>query len=114
PFTRRPTSSAEICTGVPSPRRMTSNAEVRSSGCSGIPVVSDRTAPRSALGALADTECFDQSLGKARVRGDEGNHEPQQTHAIDVFVDEDSVLSAIREVHDAHQLIVIDEGKADE
>src|SRR4051812_35225955 len=93
---------------------MTSNAAVSSSEFGEPPPASVRTAPSSAFGALADTERFDQPLGKARVRRDERDDQPEHAHAIDVLLDENAVLGTVREVHHAHQLLVIDEREADE
>ena len=114
-MTRRPTSSAAICTGVASPREhhVERRRQLGRIGrfASGEPF--DRSEKRVRRG-LPDTECFDEALGQARVRRDERDDQAEQANAIDVFFAEYTALRAIREVHDAHELVVIDERKADE
>src|SRR5205809_4909841 len=100
--------------GDASPLMTSSNAPRVSSFESESPAASFRIATCSAVPVLADTQRLDQAFGQARMRGDEGDHETQQTYALHVFVDEHSLHHAIREIDDPHQLIVVHEREADE
>jgi hypothetical protein len=64
--------------------------------------------------AIADTEHLDQSFRELRARRDERDHEAEESHALDVFLAEHTMHCTIREVDDAHELIVIHEREADE
>src|SRR5687767_6318706 len=92
-----------------------SNAARASSRSSDSPAASFRIASWSAeLVVLTDTQRLDEPFGKTRVRRDERDHEAQEAHALDVLVDEHTLQHAVREIHDAEKLVVIDEREADE
>src|SRR5207247_1672148 len=92
------------------------NASRTSSRVRDSPAASLRIARCSAvaLASLADTQCLDQALREAGAHGDERDHEAQQAHAFDVFVDEDALHGAVREIHDADELVEVHERETDE
>src|SRR5690242_5028805 len=102
PFTRRPTSSAEICTGVASPAMTRRKASVTSSDASVSPLARRRIDVSSAFVGLPDTERLDQPLGKSRLRRDERDHQAEQSDALDILVDIDAVQRAVREIQHPH------------
>src|SRR6185437_7972173 len=114
PRTRRATSKAATCTGVALPARIRSNAAVSSSASGASPPVRRRIVSRSGLTELPDTERFDETFGKPRVRGDQRDDQAEQPDAVDVLLDEYAVQRTVREVDHADQLPVIDQRKADE
>ena len=111
PLTRSPTSSAAICAGDAEPAMMSSNAAPDSTDESDCPAASALIACES---ASATPQCPREAFRQPRLRRGERAHEPEQPHALDVFLDKQPALHAIRQVHDANQLVVVDERERDE
>ena len=64
--------------------------------------------------ASVDANGVEETFSKGGVCRNEGDHQREQSDALDVLLEKQPLPCAIREVDHADQLIPVDEGKADE
>src|SRR6185437_7027432 len=111
PLTRSAMRIAATCACEASPRMMTSKASAVSCMESELPAASRRIARRS---GSADTDRLEQPFGEHRAPRDERDEQCQNAHALHVLFHVYPAQGAIREIEDAHQLVVVYQRKADE
>src|SRR5690606_39241961 len=98
-----------ISVGVASPRMITPNASRVCCCVSPSRAATVLMAATSASGATRQRSC--QSLRESGLCRGERAHEAEQTHALDVFLDEEPAMRAVGHVHNTDQFVVQHERK---